>query len=143
MIPRNNPIILNVDHRLAELNRFMDKHKCPRKFNKDYLTAADKYTFASRVLPVISIKESGSKHCTDYPIDSNNPFGWGSGRIKFDSVPHAIDYITGQLANGHYYAGKTIKGKLGTYNSENPAYVPDALRMIESMKNIKPHQIKI
>lgn len=141
LIPRTEPLVLTVDHRNAELNRFMEKHKCSKEFNKDYLNAADKYQLEYRLLPSISVIESGCGRA--YPPATNNIFGWASARSGFPSIPASIDFIAERLANGKYYKGKTLDGKLKSYNSENPAYIGTVKQLMNEMKDIKPYQIKI
>jgi hypothetical protein len=54
-------------------------------------------------------------------LGANNPFGYGSCKIGFDSFDHAIDAVTKNLAGlnpktERYYKGKTITQIINTYN---------------------------
>lgn len=143
MIPRSEPLVLNVDHRVPELNRFMDKQLCPKPYYvKEYLNAADKYNLDYRLLPAISVQESScGRHACGDGIRR-----WGFGSCKgytFKSVAEGIDYVSNQLENGSYYRGKSLIGKLKAYNSVNPLYYREIVNLMEKMGNLKPYQIKI
>jgi len=120
-----------MDVRAVKLGRYFEAHKCPLiPYIDDFITAADKYDIDYRLLPAISTIESQCGKI--YPRKTNNPFGWGSARIGFDSIPSGIDYITGQLANSRYYAGKTTERKLATY-CPNPTYPSRVLKLIHEI----------
>lgn len=115
--PSTPPIVQPMDARAIALGTFFEKYNCPLlPYVDDFIAAADKYSMDFRLLPSIALHESTcGKH---YPLNTNNPFGWlnRDGTVhKFDSLPSAIDFITGQLQNGSPYANKNIKQKLATY----------------------------
>lgn len=139
-IPRNEPLTLTIDHRTSEVSGFMLKHQCPKPYYiKEYLNAADKYNLDYRLLPAISIQESSCGRHYRF----NNYWGWNSARTGFESVQYGIDFVTGQLSEGHYYKNKTITQKLKTYNSENPEYYKEVLHLMDQMKYVKPYKITI
>lgn len=141
-IPRNEPLTLNIDHRIPALEEFMLKQKCPTPYYiKEYLNAADEYKIDYRVLPSISIIESRCGR--QYPQGSNNLWGWASARSGFSSISNGINFINQQLAQGKYYKDKTLKGKLKAYNSVNPQYYNEVTNLIDQMPDIVPYQIKI
>lgn len=123
----DTPVVIStpapmMDVRHIALGNYFSSHNCPLlPYVDDFITAADKSGIDWRLLPAISIHEStcGKR----YPVNTNNPFGWLERRqkggeltvAKFTSIPTAISFITEQLANGKYYAGKTIRQKLATY----------------------------
>jgi hypothetical protein len=127
-----------MDSRAMALGTYFSSHNCPlTPYADDFIRAADKYNIDYRFLPAISIHEStcGKR----YPINSNNPFGWleRAGTVyKFKSIPDAIDFITGQLANGKYYAGKTLYKKLNTY-CPTPGYPEETLSYMNLFKPIQ------
>ena len=92
---------------------------------------ADANKIPAALLICIDLQESsGGKR---YYRSTHNPFGWGSDQISFETERVAIDYISRQLGAGHFYAGKSIEGKLHAYNP-NPAY---AIKIINCIKQIK------
>jgi hypothetical protein len=84
--------------------------------------AADHYGIDWRLLPAIATIESNGGHmmCKS-ATGKNNPFGWGSCKIRFESIEEAIDTVAKSLG-GHnpktarYYKGKNIGEIIDTYN---------------------------
>lgn len=82
-----------------------------------FVLVAEKYGLPYNFLPAISVRESsGGKRYIN-----NNPFGWGSAKIKFSSFNEAIEVVGKNLAGANpktasYYGGKTVKEKLYFYN---------------------------
>jgi hypothetical protein len=122
------------EYRSDRLTEFFVSHYCPALNDQlipAYLDAAFRYNLDYRFLPAISIQESScAKH---YPPDSRNLWGWASARVGFESFQSGIDFVSSQLANGHYYAGKTLEGKLHSYNPE-PSYAPKIIRLMEEIQ---------
>jgi hypothetical protein len=128
----SEPLIINHNSQKYYLGQFFGKRKCPLlPYVNDFIGAAEKYRIDYRLLPGISVIESQCGKM--YPRNTNNPFGWQSARVGFKSIPDAIDFITGQLANSKYYAGKTTKRKLASYcpNPEYPSRVMAVMQQIE------------
>lgn len=119
----------SVDPRIENLTRFFDHYHGSTAYINDYLNAADKNQIDYRLLPAISIAESsGGKHACGF-----NWWGWNSCKgDNFSSVAQGIQFVSGQLANGHYYKGKTIEQKLHAYNPN----VEYASKIIGFMKDI-------
>lgn len=84
--------------------------------------AADHYGIDWRLLPAIATIESNGGHmmCKN-ESGKNNPFGYGSCKIRFESIDEAIDVVAKNLG-GHnpktarYYKGKDISTIIDTYN---------------------------
>ncbi len=79
--------------------------------------AAEKYGIDPLLLAGLAMRETtGGKFACH-----NNPFGWGSCKIKFQSFEEAI-YMVAMNLGGHnertarYYKGKSVKAILQTYN---------------------------
>lgn len=106
------------DPRIGLLEAFFVKYKCPDE-SAAFIAAADAYGIDYRVLPVIWLKES---QCGLHQPKNGNGFGFANGATPYASTTDAIWHITQTLAQGKYYAGKTIKQKIQTYNSVNPTY---------------------
>ncbi len=84
--------------------------------------AADHHGIDWRLLPAIATIESNGGHmmCKS-KTGENNPFGFGSCKIRFDSIDQAIDVVAKNLG-GHnpktapYYKGKSISQIIDAYN---------------------------
>lgn len=81
---------------------------------------AEKNDLDWRLLPAIAVREStGGKH--DCVKVENNPFGWGSCKISFDSNEEAIEIVAMNLGGNNpntekHYDNKTTKQILRAYN---------------------------
>jgi hypothetical protein len=79
----------------------------------EFVRAANKYNVDWRLIAAIGVRESsGGKH-----MMNNNPFGWGSAKIKFDDFSEAIDVVTSNLGGfnpntARYYKNADTKKKL-------------------------------
>lgn len=86
-------------------------------YGMQFVLVAEKYGLPYNFLPAISVRESsGGKRYIN-----NNPFGWGSAKIKFGSFNEAIEVVGKNLAGANprtasYYGGKSVKEKLYFYN---------------------------
>ena len=119
------------DPRSARLEAFFKAYDCPAPLHvNEYLRAADSHDLDYRLLPAISLVEST---CGAFER-MNNRWGWDSAQSGFPSVPAGIDYITGQLADGENYKGKTVKEKLFTYNPY-PQYVRQLERLMQQIED--------
>lgn len=92
-----------------------------------------------RLIPAIAIREStGGKH--ECKKVENNPFGWGSCKIGFDSYEHAIEVIAKNLGgNNHktarHYDNKTTMQILRAYNPPSivPRYAEQVLSIMDAI----------
>jgi len=113
----------NIEYRkYLALTKFFQAYDAPAPYYiSDYLSAARKHNLDYRLLPVISLLESGAgKHTCGDGIRR-----WGYGNCKgyvFATVPEGIEYISAALENSEYYRGKSLEAKLKQYNPENPHY---------------------
>lgn len=125
-----------LDIRAVRLQEFFTRYKCPEEaFNliNAYLEEADKYANDYRLLPAISVQESSCHK--RYPRHTFNPWGWASARVGFDSLQAGVSFISDKLANGKYYAGKTLEGKLRSYNP-NPEYTIKIKSLMGQIENL-------
>lgn len=103
----------HLDPRLGALKMFFDKHACPvSRFTKEFLVAADENALDWRLLPSISLVESGGGR----DRTALNIFGWTSAKAEFASVPDAIRNVASRLAKSTLYRDKDTDGILKTYN---------------------------
>jgi len=100
-------------------------------------TEADINDLDWRLLPAITVREStGGKF--DCKKVGNNPFGWGSCKISFNSNEEAIETIARNLGGNnpntsHHYDNKTTKQILRAYNP--PSIVPRYAEQVMSIMN--------
>lgn len=107
---------------------------------------AEKNDIDWRLLPAIAVREStGGIHACKKA--ANNPFGWGSCKIGFESNEKAIETVARNLGGNnpntdHHYAGKTTKQILQKYNP--PSIVPRyAEQVIKIMNTIGGEEMTI
>jgi hypothetical protein len=119
----------------AKIDAYYKKYNLPLAgYGMKMVLAGEKYDIEPLLLAAMAMRETtGGKFACH-----NNPFGWGSCKIKFESFDHAIDVVAMNLG-GHnprtasYYKGKTVTGILKTYNSVIPTY---ATEVVSIMKKI-------
>ncbi len=101
------------DLREAILRRFFKENRCPiEPYAGIFLAEADAFGLDWRLLPSLSVVESGGgKFARGY-----NLFGWANGKTSFDSISDAVHHVAAALAIGKAYRGKTLEGKMATYN---------------------------
>lgn len=117
------------DPRVALLRNFFRAFHSPAShLAPDFLAAADRYGLDWRLLPSISVVESGGgKNATKHNI-----FGWASARRGFTSVRGSIDWVASRLAHSKLYQDKDLDGILATYNPRAgyPARVKSVMNLI-------------
>jgi hypothetical protein len=106
------------DVRLERLVYFLKANRCPVvDLAADFLAAADRHGLDWRLLPSISIVETGGGR----QQRKNNIFGWDSARTGFASVREGIYTVADRLANSKLYRNKGLEDILRTYN-RHPGY---------------------
>jgi hypothetical protein len=101
------------DPRLHVLENFFAARHCPvSSLAGEFLIAADKNGLDWRLLPSISLIESGGGKVAR----NNNIFGWNPGHYRFSSVRESIHTVAAKLAHSKLYRDKDIDRKLSTYN---------------------------
>lgn len=115
-----DPPVYKTDPRLMLLKRFFEQRESPvARLSRDFLLAADRNRLDWRLLPSISIIESGGGKA----YRNNNIFGWAGCEEQFPSVRDGIHVVAGRLANSKLYKNKNLDAKLATYNPD-PDYRP-------------------
>ncbi|MEI6580622.1 MAG: glucosaminidase domain-containing protein [bacterium] len=90
-----------------------------------------------RLLAAIAVREStGGKF--DCKKVENNPFGWGSCKIGFDTIDESIETVARNLGGNnpntaYHYSGKDTKAILQKYNP--PSIVPRYAQQVMSIMN--------
>lgn len=111
-----------VDYRHGALQRFFNSYRSELSFYvDDFIESADEFGVDWKVLPIISMVESGG--CRQYIRGTYNCFGWGGGRIKFNGFEDAISTIIRTLSSGKAYLRFQKEGTLEAvawgYNRSN------------------------
>jgi hypothetical protein len=101
------------DLRESILRRFFKEYHCPAEhYAGVFVAEADAYDLDWRLLPSLSIVESGGGKYAK----GNNLFGWANGKSTFDSISEAVHHVAFTLSLGKAYRGKNLEAKLWTYN---------------------------
>ena len=100
---------------------------------------AEKNNLDWRLLPAIAVRESsgGKNDCNKV---QNNPFGWGSCKIGFDSNEEAIETVAHNLGGNNpkterHYDNKTTKQILRAYNPPSvvPRYAEQVISIMDAI----------
>jgi hypothetical protein len=101
------------DLRETILRRFFKENHAPaERYAGVFVSEADTYDLDWRLLPSLSMVESGGGKFAR----GNNLFGWANGRSTFDSISEAVHHVAETLSLGKAYRGKDLEAKLWTYN---------------------------
>ncbi len=119
------------DPRTVRLRRFFTNLHCPvLGMAEDFVHAADDNHLDWRLLPSISVIESGGGKA----YRNNNIFGWNNGLQPFPSIRAGLNLVAFKLGQSPLYRNQNLFGKLRLYN-------PDAsytYKVIEVMNRISP-----
>jgi hypothetical protein len=119
------PPTYDTDPRLQKLKSFFQQLESPAVWlAEDFLVAADRHGLDWRLLPSISIVESGGGKV----YMNNNILGWDSCRTSFPSVEAGIDLVAARLAKSTYYKDKDLDEKLAAYNPNS--YYPRRVKSL-------------
>ena len=121
---------------------FRDKGNLPAgKYARTFVIEAEKANLPWALLPSIAMAESTGFRNT-CPDDPENGFGWGSCRIKFNSVEEAIATVAHNLGGknsntARHYKDKDVEGILNAYNPPifNHKYVAIVTSVMKSIEN--------
>ncbi len=135
LFSKNNTKTEVQDDRAARLDAYFAKRNMPLEgHGQAFVATADKYGLDWRLLPAIGVRESsGGKH-----LLNNNPFGWGSCKIKFADFDEAIEEVAKNLSGSDedtakYYKNKTTYQILWAYNGTVIHSYPDEVIAIMNM----------
>jgi len=114
--------------RTANLQKFFARYHCAKPYPiLDYLRIADHYQLDYRVLPAISIRETG---CGKSGGPLNNL--WGFHQQSFPSLAAGIEFLAHRLTQHKLYREKTLDQKLFTYNPRS-AYPGEVVRIMRQI----------
>jgi hypothetical protein len=130
---------IKTDPRYLVLKEFLTQRECPiARHSADFIIAADQNDLDWRLLPSISIVESGGGK--DYR--NNNVLGWDSCKQRFPSVQAGIHLVASHLANSKLYRHKSLHALLSTYNNANPNYAATVQQVMRSISTLE-HPIRL
>ena len=125
------------DLRTVRLRTFLSKLHCPvADLAEDFVHAADDNQIDWRLLPSISVIESGGGKA----YRNNNIFGWDNGNYPFASLRSAIHAVAFKLGKSRLYRNQSIERKLHLYNPDEnyaPA-VMSVMNRISPVVNLQP-----
>jgi hypothetical protein len=124
------------DPRLVRLQQyFHDKASPAHALAADFIAAADRHHLDWRLLPSISMVESGGGK----NYRNNNIMGWNSSRTRFKSIRSGIDAVASRFANSQLYKGKSLLALLKVYNPR----VVYTQRVLAVMEAIGPAEFQL
>lgn len=119
------------DPRTVRLKHFFSSLHCPVSYlSADFVRAADENELDWRLLPSISVIESGGGKA----YKNNNLFGWANGEYLFPSLNAGIHHVAYALGRSALYRNRDIPGKLHLYNP-NEEYATNVMTV---MNRISP-----
>jgi hypothetical protein len=119
------------DARALRLKRFLLKLHCPVSYlADDFVHAADDNQLDWRLLPSISVIESGGGKA----YKNNNIFGWKNGEAFFPTLRAGLHEVAFKLGRSSLYQNRDSVEKLRLYNPD--ATYPDAVLSV--MNQIAP-----
>lgn len=130
----------DIEVKAQKIDAYFAKYNLPLAgHGETFVNAAEKYGLPWNFLPSIAMAESTG--CKFIIPKTNNCFGWGSGKIKFQSIDESIEVIAKNLSGNNpdtarHYADKDIDGILKKYNP--PQVAPKYLGIVKGiMKSIE------
>jgi hypothetical protein len=125
------------DARTIRLRSFLVKLHCPAAdFAQDFIEAADDNHLDWRLLPSISVIESGGGKTAR----NNNMFGWKNGNQIFPTLRAGINQVAFKLGKTLPYRDRDLVGKLRIYNPDGnyARVVLDVMNRISPVVNLDP-----
>jgi len=106
-------IVTRSDQRLTRIKQFFLQHGSPAHvYAADFLHAADQHDLDWRLLPSLSLVESGGGKVAH----NNNMFGWDNCRLRFRTTREGIYRIAAKLGRSRLYRHKSVDQVLRLYN---------------------------
>jgi hypothetical protein len=119
------------DARTERLKKYLSRLHCPVSYlAADFVRAADDNDLDWRLLPSISVIESGGGKA----YKNNNIFGWDNGDHFFSTIRSGIHEVAYKLGRSPLYRRRSVFGKLRLYNP-NEEYATNVMTV---MNRISP-----
>jgi len=113
--PAVPPQPVSPDPRTVRLKKFLSRLHCPVSYlADDFVSAADENQLDWRLLPSISVIESGGGKA----YRNNNIFGWNNGTTLFPDVRAGLRVVAFKLGRSPLYRNRDVVGKLRLYNPD-------------------------
>lgn len=125
----------DIDEKAAKIDLYFSSFGSPLAgHGHKFVIEAQKNNIPWNLLASIGMAESTG--CKFIVEKTNNCFGWGSGKIKFDSLDEAIEVISSHLGGNrpttaHFYADKDVDGILKAFNP--PIIAPRYIKIVKSV----------
>jgi len=105
------------DSRQEQLKRYFQYYKSPlAEYAGVFVEMADKYGLDWKLLPAISgVESTFARH---YINGTYNAYGWGGGKIRFESWEDSIEKVSKALSEKYYARGLDTPYKIA------PVYCP-------------------
>ena len=138
-----NAIVITIEDirlkRAKMIDQYYGKHNLPLEgYGMKMVLESEKNGLDWRLLAAIAMRETtGGKFACH-----QNPFGWGSCKIKFKNFDEAIETVARNLGGGNpatemYYKGKTTAEKLHYYNGTViETYVAEVTRIMNKISDL-------
>ena len=123
------------DTRWILIRQFFEKNNSPaHEYAKDFLIAADQNGLDWRLLPSLSLVESGGGKSAR----NNNIFGWGNCKVRYRTTREGIYQVASRLKNSYLYKGKgSVNEMLWTYNPKQE-YVQQVIAVMNRLGPVLP-----
>jgi len=135
--PVRTPVPASPDPRTVRLKKFFSRLHCPVTYlAADFVQAADDNHLDWRLLPSISVIESGGGKA----YRNNNIFGWNNGQDPFPTVRAGLNEVAFKLGKSALYRNRDSAGKLRIYNPDE-SYVDSVttvMNRISPVADLKP-----
>lgn len=130
--PDNKAVVMamgNSDMRVVALKNVLEKYGSPlAPYAQSYIETADKYGMDWELLPAIAgLESSFGKHQL---AGSYNSYGWGGGRLYFDSVNDGIETVLFALKTKYAARGATTVESIAPIYSESATWAPRVRRFM-------------
>jgi len=128
--PVHVKVIPQADARPSLIKEFFLKNNSPaHEYAQDFLIAADQNGLDWRLLPSLSLVESGGGK----EARNNNIFGWGSCKVRFRTTREGIYRVAASLRSSYLYRDKAnLNEILWTYNPRE-TYVKQVLAVMNRL----------
>ncbi len=125
------------DPRTLRLRNFLGRLHCPvQNLAEDFVHAADDNHLDWRLLPSISVVESGGGK----EYRNNNIFGWANGVAPFPTIRAGINHVAFKLGKSSPYENLDVAAKLQIYNPDTSyvTLVMNLMNRISPVVNVTP-----
>jgi hypothetical protein len=118
---QNDYSVIDINKKKNAIIKVLSRNNSPLLSSVDsFINTCQKYELDCYLLPSIVALES--TYGKNVLLGSNNPFGWGGGRIVFESWDKAIDTVGAGLRNNYINKGANSIEQIGFIYAESPTW---------------------